>query len=265
MRALVLALLAAGAASAAPETSPRPEARPEVPLGAVVERAEVEPVVEPLALSIRPEARPRDIAARARSARSSVAAPPRVAGADPSVRRAVGPVGALCGRRAILGEPLAPIPGRLRGCGIREPMRVMQVSGVRLSRPAVMDCGTARALAGWVEDAVRPAIGESGGGVVGLQVAAGYQCRTRNNRPGARISEHGRGRAIDISAFLLADGQRITVLEGWGRQGEGRILRAIHRAACGPFGTVLGPQADRYHRDHFHLDTTPRRSTAYCR
>ena len=251
-------LLAAGAAAAAPETSPRPEPRP----GAVMPYG---PGLGPAVVSVWPEARPADIASRARSARAAVAGPARSAGADPSVRRAVGPVSALCGSRAILGEPLAPIPGRVSGCGIAEPMRVMAVSGVRLSRPAVMDCNTARTLAGWVEGSVKPAIGDAGGGVMGLQVMAGYQCRTRNNRPGARISEHGRGRAIDIGAFLLADGRRITVLKGWGRPKQGRILRELHAAACGPFGTVLGPRSDRHHRDHFHLDTAPRRATAYCR
>jgi len=39
----------------------------------------------------------------------------------------------------------------------------------------------------------------------------------------------------------------------------------MHRAACGPFGTVLGPNADRFHQDHFHFDTARHRSGPYCR
>ena len=287
--ALALGLAASGGL-AAPDASPRPPPRPaapvaaappaqpsappaafvlEAPLGSLAAAPRGAPPVVAeamgvVAASIRPEAKPGDIAARARAARATAASPARVAPADASVRRATGPVGAVCGSRAIVGEPLAPIPGRLRGCGVVAPVRVAAVAGVRLSRPSVMDCGTARTLAAWVEEGVKPAVGGAGGGAAGLQVAAHYACRTRNNRPGARISEHGRGRAIDISAIVLADGRRITVLDGWRRRGEGRILRAVHAAACGPFGTVLGPDGDRYHQDHLHLDTTPRR-TPYCR
>ena len=223
-----------------------------------------DPASPVLTASIRPEARPDDILERARAARAALASPARVALPDASVRRATGALGAVCGSPAIVGEPLAAIPGRLGGCGVARPVRVRSVGGVRLSTPATMDCGTARALASWVEGSVRPAVGARGGGLEGLQVAAHYICRTRNNRPGAKISEHGRGRAIDISALMLADGSRITVLRGWRRRGAGAILRAIHAGACGPFGTVLGPDGDRHHQDHFHLDTTPRRR-AICR
>ncbi len=45
---------------------------------------------------------------------------------------------------------------------------------------------------------------------------------------------------------------------------EARFLRAIHKAACGPFGTVLGPEANALHRDHFHLDLAPRKHASYC-
>ena len=266
----------AAEAARAPQAAPGPQAAsgPSAalgwPTGLGSQAASTVPLApaearEAVAASIRPEGKPGDIAARARAARAALASPPRRARPDDTVRRPTGPVRALCGSPSIVGENLAAIPGRLRGCGVAEPVRVAAVEGVRLSRPAVMDCRTARTLAAWVEGGVKPAVGRTGGGVAALQVAAGYACRTRNNRPGARISEHGRGRAIDVSAFVLADGRRITVLEGWRRRGEGRILRAIHAAACGPFGTVLGPDGDRYHQDHLHLDTTPRRSTAYCR
>ena len=223
-----------------------------------------DPASPVVAVSLRPEARPDDIVERARAARAAVLSPARIASPDASVRRATGASGAVCGSPSIVGQPLATIPGRLRGCGVAKPVRVTAVAGVRLSTPAVLDCRTARALAAWVEGGVRPAVGARGGGLEGLHVVAHYACRTRNNRPGAKISEHGRGRAIDIAALLLADGSRITVLRGWHRRGAGAILRAVHASACGPFGTVLGPDGDRFHQDHLHLDTTPRRR-AYCR
>jgi hypothetical protein len=45
---------------------------------------------------------------------------------------------------------------------------------------------------------------------------------------------------------------------------EGAFLRRLHKGACGIFGTVLGPEANEAHRDHFHLDLAPRRRSAFC-
>jgi hypothetical protein len=45
---------------------------------------------------------------------------------------------------------------------------------------------------------------------------------------------------------------------------EGRFLRQLHKGACGAFGTVLGPEANEAHRDHFHLDLAHRRRSALC-
>lgn len=263
-------------ASTVPLVMPSLEPPPDPPVAtpgaveAALGRALVGPEVQPrgsalaVAASIRPEAKPADIAERARAARAAVSQPARVA-RSPSVRRATGPVGALCGDPRIVGEPLEAIPAALPGCGVEAPVRVSSVGGLTLSRGSVIDCPTARALLTWVEEGVRPAWGRRGGGVTGLTVAAHYACRTRNNRPGARISEHGRGKAIDISAVRLANGTSVTLLEGWRHPVAGPIWRRMHAAACGPFGTVLGPEADRYHQDHLHLDTAARRSRAYCR
>lgn len=244
LRAPALGLLLAMTAAqgcAAPEVSRRPEARPMI-LG--------------LLSSIRPEARP-DVPADAIPVGARSDLPDLLDGAT-------GPMDAQCGSPTILGERIAPIAGALAGCGLDEPVRVSAVAGVALSDRAVLDCGTARALEAWVEGGVKPAVGRRGGGLAELQVAAHYVCRTRNHRPGAEVSEHGRGRAIDISAVTLSNGRQIGVAEGWRHPRQGRVLRRMHESACGPFGTVLGPEADAYHQDHLHLDTTPRR-TAYCR
>ena len=45
---------------------------------------------------------------------------------------------------------------------------------------------------------------------------------------------------------------------------EGRFLRQLAKSACETFGTVLGPEANEAHRDHFHLDLKPRRKKAFC-
>lgn len=173
--------------------------------------------------------------------------------------------GAVCGDPAIQGLSVGRVPGKIRGCGLDNAVRISAISGVALSQQSVMDCRTAKTLKSWINGGMKPAVGKQGGGVVRLQVAAHYACRTRNSRKGAKISEHGKGRAIDISAFTLHDGSEISVLRHWGSGKKGRILKKMHRSACGKFGTVLGPNSDRHHRDHFHFDTARHRGGSYCR
>lgn len=231
--ALLVVLLVASTAMAAPEDSLRPTPRPASP------RVEVED-------SLRPAVRPSGIRQQAR--------------AKERARRR----GSVCGDPAIQGTVVGAVPGKLRGCGVANAVRVTSVAGVSLSQKSVMDCPTAKALKSWVERSAKPALRKKGG-LTRLRVAAHYACRTRNNLPGAKISEHGRGRAIDISGFQLGNGQSVSVLEGWKTRKYGKALRAMHRGACGPFGTVLGPEANKYHRDHFHFDTARYRSGAYCK
>lgn len=173
--------------------------------------------------------------------------------------------GAVCGDLSIQGEEIGRVKGKLRGCGVDEAVRVRSVSGVRLSQNSVMDCRTAKSLKRWLDQTAIPSFARAGGGLKGIKVAAHYSCRTRNNKSGAKISEHGKGRAIDISAFRLQNGAEITVLEGWRARNTKKVMRRLHKGACGPFGTVLGPNADRYHQDHFHFDTARYRSGTYCR
>ena len=61
------------------------------------------------------------------------------------------------------------------------------------------------------------------------------------------------------------DGTVISVLDGWTNEWTSGVLRELHAGACGLFGTVLGPDADRYHQGHFHFDTARRRGKSYCR
>ena len=214
------------------------------------------PGVTAVAVSLRPQERPAGLAAAVRAA-ATRATPGRVT--QPGQR------GALCGQRGIVGDRLERIPGRINGCGISEPVRVRDIDGITLAQPATINCDTAIALQDWLNDSVVPAVGRRGGGVASLRVVASYSCRTRNNQPGARLSEHATGNAVDIAGIGLVDGSEISVLDDWDNGREGRILRDLHSAACGTFGTVLGPGSDRYHRDHFHLDVAAYRGGAYCR
>ena len=131
-------------------------------------------------------------------------------------------------------------------------------------RPTI-DCTTAIALKNWVERSAIPTIGSEGGGLQRLNLMGHYSCRNRNGAASGRLSEHAFGRAIDIGGFRLRDGSTISVLNGWGTRADGNQLRQMHRGACGIFGTVLGPEANAAHRDHFHFDTARYRSGSYCR
>lgn len=173
--------------------------------------------------------------------------------------------GAVCGDLALQGETIGRVTGKLRGCVIEDAVRLREVAGISLSQRAVMDCGTATAFKSWLEQSAKPALSSKGGGLQSVRVAAHYACRTRNNQKGAKLSEHGKGRAIDISGFRLADGTDVSVLKGWNARRYSKAMRQMHRGACGPFGTVLGPESNRFHRDHFHFDTARYRSGPFCR
>jgi hypothetical protein len=173
----------------------------------------------------------------------------------PGKSAVVGKKGSVCGDPDIRGEKLAPITSRVRGCGIENPVRVTAIDGIALSQSAVINCDTARAMKQWIYAGLRPAFGRKE--VASLRIAASYACRPRNNVGGAKISEHGRGNAIDISAIYLVNGQTIVVAEDW-RRAAGRPMRKAYRAACGVFATTLGPDSDRHHQDHLHFDIGPR-------
>lgn len=174
------------------------------------------------------------------------------------------PSAALCGVPGLKGRKIAPIVSKVRGCGLADGVEIREVGGIPLSMPAEVDCPTARALARWVETGLKPAVGRLGGGVTRIDIAGSYTCRPRNNQAGSKVSEHGRGRAVDVSGIRLANGVSISVERGWRDRQHGKMLRAMHGAACGPFGTVLGPDSDRFHHDHLHFDTASGRAP-YCR
>lgn len=230
----------------------RPYERPELARGAATQpqvRAEMGMFAfspNAVALSLRPTVRPAAITQRA---------------VEQRVARVRGQV---CGDPAIQGEAIGRVPGR-GACGIDSAVRVRSVAGVRLSPNATIDCRTAGALKAWVAQSAKPAVGQMGGGINSLRVVSHYACRNRNSLASGRLSEHAFGRAIDIAGIGLKSGGEITVLTDWGRGAAGAALQKMWRGACGPFGTVLGPNANAAHRDHFHFDTARYRSGSYCR
>ncbi len=177
-----------------------------------------------------------------------------------------GPAQMVCRDPRLAGEQVPDIMdvGQL-ACGIDDPVRVTSVVGIRLAPPALLGCRTARRLADWLTGVAQPeARAHLQTGIAEVRVMGSYACRTQNNA-GRQRSEHARGRAIDIGGFTLTNGVEVTLARDWGETPEGAFLREIWRKGCGPFATVLGPEADRHHRDHLHLDTSPRGGEPYCR
>lgn len=177
----------------------------------------------------------------------------------------IGELGPICGTQSIIGIAQEPVRSpKSRQCGIDQPVRVFEVSGVTMAQRPLLNCRAARALNRWVGQSAKPAVARMDDRLEGLRVVAHYTCRPRNSQRGARISEHGKGNAIDIAGFRLASGGEISVLKDWGNGQRGRVLSAMRRGACGPFGVVLGPGSDRFHRDHFHFDVS-NLNRPYCR
>lgn len=208
-----------------------------------------------VASSLRPETRPDGLENRVRAA-ATRNTPGRITQPGRSS-------GTLCGVVGLQGDEIEPVTGRISGCGIPNAVRLRTVHGITLTAPATINCTTAQSLSAWVLDA-EEIIGNTGGGIANLRVVASYACRTRNSRAGARLSEHATGNAVDIAGIGLQNGSELSVLNDW-RSGNGSIMRGLHEAACGTFGTVLGPESDRFHQDHFHFDVASYRSGAYCR
>jgi hypothetical protein len=175
-----------------------------------------------------------------------------------------GAVGEVCGDPALVGTSL-PAVTDAGGCGISAPVRLSAASGVALDPPATVACATGHALAEWLKDGPAAGFAARGQRLEAVTVVDAYSCRNRNRAARGKRSEHAFGRAVDIGAFRLADGAVLTVLDGWTSPRWSALLRQVHDAGCGPFGTVLGPDANPLHADHLHLDVAKRRSGPYCR
>lgn len=115
-------------------------------------------------------------------------------------------------------------------------------------------CPVIAALLIWEQHVVKPAAERHlSSPVASISHYGIFSCR--NIAGSSRRSQHASANAIDISGFTLENGQSISVLNDWDDMSEqGQFLREIRDGACGIFSTVLGPDYNNAHRDHFHLD-----------
>lgn len=131
-----------------------------------------------------------------------------------------------------------------------------------LTPPATLACPVVSALDRWVAEAIQPAAQRwFGQPVAEIKQISAFSCRGMNGNPYSRISEHAFGNALDIAAFVLADGHVVSVRRGWaGTPEEQGFLRDVQSAACNLFSTVLAPGSNRFHYDHIHVDLMRRDS-----
>jgi hypothetical protein len=127
---------------------------------------------------------------------------------------------------------------------------------------ATLACPVVSMLDRWVAEGVQPAaLKWFNQPVVEIRQISAYSCRSMNGQRGAPISEHAFGNALDVAAFTLVDGRKVTVKNGWhGQPDERGFLHDVHAAACQRFATVLAPGSNAFHYDHIHVDLARRHS-----
>lgn len=161
-----------------------------------------------------------------------------------------------------------PNQNRGNGCSTIDTIRVMDF-GTETANLGPMTCPLAVNFTAWARHAVKPAARQYlGSDVVRIETFGTYSCRNVNGGRSGKLSQHAYANAVDVSAFILRDGRRISVLNAWnGKTEERNFLRRLHQSACKRFGTVLGPDYNAQHANHFHFDMskTMKDGTAYCR
>lgn len=151
----------------------------------------------------------------------------------------------------------------VQGCPLTDVVR-LQSTGVRFSSSLVATCPLALAWTMFERHELQPLAERTfGSRVNAVRHFGSFACRNIYHRENARRSEHATASALDVASFTLASGERIDLLEDW--DGEGRraaFLREVQAGACGYFGTVIGPDYNAAHANHFHLGM---RGVAFCR
>lgn len=155
--------------------------------------------------------------------------------------------------------------GRINGSCSTKNTIILRQFGVSATNLGPMTCGVASRFIYWSNGSVNhAAVQIFGSGLARVETFGTYSCR--NIAGSGRVSEHASANAVDVSGFVLKDGRRISVLNDWNdSRDEQRFLRTIRDDACSQFGTVLSPDYNAAHKDHFHLDSAQRGFGSFCR
>jgi hypothetical protein len=160
----------------------------------------------------------------------------------------------------------SPLPDRDYGggCTVIGAVQLIDI-GVPVTGLKAMRCGLAEEFIGWTRNAVAPAAFQIlGSRLVKVETFGTYACRNTIGAPTTRLSGHALANAVDVSAFILEDGRRISIENDW-RSDDPEIRRffeVIHTSACKRFGTVLSPDYNWAHHNHLHLEDDHK---SFCR
>lgn len=168
---------------------------------------------------------------------------------------------ALLTRAGVRFASLAPV--RAGQCGFDDGVRLAAGGARRIAlAPAGLgtSCAVAAGLALWEWNVVQPAAARHfGSAVTSIEHFGSYNCRRIYGRSVGPFSEHSTADAVDIAGFRLADGTRISLVADWKGDGaKAAFLRDVRDGACDLFSTVLSPDYNAAHRDHFHFDQAER-------
>lgn len=151
------------------------------------------------------------------------------------------------------------------GCPLSNVVRIRK-SGVAFSSPFTVTCPLAVAWVMFERNELQPlAQTHLGAPVTRVDHFGSFACRNVYHRASGRRSQHATADAFDVAGFRTEDGQTVTVLRDWDNSAapnKSDFLKETHSAACKYFGTVLGPDYNKPHENHFHFDTS---GFGFCR
>jgi len=145
------------------------------------------------------------------------------------------------------------------GCPLSNVVRVRRTGvGFSFSSTFTVTCPLAVAWVMFERQQLQPlAQKHMGSDLVRVDHLGSFACRNIYHREGARRSQHATANAFDIAGFRFENGQQVSVLRHWNdntNPARSIFLKEAHGAACGYFGTVLGPDYNQPHENHFHFD-----------
>jgi hypothetical protein len=153
-----------------------------------------------------------------------------------------------------------------KGCLAQRPLEVSTLSGnMVLSTKITTRCQVVIDFDNWVKNVVVPSAKlHLQKNLTEIKTSTSYHCRTRNNKKGAKVSEHGFANALDIIGFVFDDASGVSVSPKLIADqdfdlNQTKFQAAVRAGACAYFTTVLGPVTDEAHKDHFHFDHAVRR------
>jgi hypothetical protein len=174
--------------------------------------------------------------------------------ADPAPERVVEPednLGTCFSKLKAQGVDFLPQAAGQGSCRVSQAVLLREIKvgsrSVKLPDRPIVNCGYALQLSKWVKATGVP--------LAKLYTGPGYQCRGRNGSSSGKLSEHGRGNAVDIERMQLSDGTTLWVKDANGN----RTLKSMRALGCSHFTTVLGPGSNAAHASHFHFDMAERR------